>query len=125
MAPQYPAYQQPAQPYSYQPQQQAGGSKEIPITVVIGASIVIWILMIGGLIGYVSVAPCGFLKTALGDQNLAKLQDPNNLESPCAFEKEVYSCQGACSGRPAAKCRVWKLDVNEGCRQFIVEATTK
>lgn len=92
---------------------------------MIAAVIVVWMFIMGSAIGYVLVAPCSFLKSVVGDENLAKLQDQNNLEAPCTFEKDSFSCGGPCSGRPTAKCMLWKLDVNEGCRQFIIEATTK
>ncbi len=125
MAQPYPQYPQSQwAPPQYQ-QPQAGAPKEIPITLVIAGVIVVWILVMGGTLGYVSVAPCAFLNTALGADNLAKLQDQNNLETPCTFAKDSFSCQAACSGRPAARCTVWKLDNNDGCRQFIIEATTK
>lgn len=127
MAQPYPQYPQPPQwaPSSYQPPQAQQPPKEIPITVVIAAVVVVWIFIMGGAVGYVSVAPCTFLKTVLGDDNLAKLQDQDNLETPCTFAKDSFSCREACSGRPAARCTVWKLDNDDGCRQFIIEATTK
>lgn len=126
--PKYPQQQQWTTPYkpAYQPPHGGGEApKEISLALVIAASIVIWMFLMGGAIGYVSIAPCGFLKTVIGEDNLVKLQDQGNLGTPCTFEKDQFSCEGACSGRPTAKCKLWKLDANEGCRQFIIEATTK
>lgn len=127
MAQPYPQYPQSQwAPSSYQqPTQASQPPKEIPITLVIAAVVVVWIFIMGGAVGYVSLAPCTFLHTVLGGDNLAKLQDQSNLDTPCTFAKDSFSCQGACSGRPAARCTVWKLDNNEGCRQFIIVATTK
>ncbi len=133
--PQYPP-QQPQQwttPYrpAYQPPRGGGGGggaeapKEISLALLIAAGIVVWIFIMGGALGYVAVAPCGFLKTVVGNDNLVKLQDQGNLGSPCTFESGKFSCEGACSAKPASKCKVWKLDANEGCTQFIIEATTK
>lgn len=134
--PQYPPQPQQQQqrwttPYgpAYQPPQKGAGGveapKEISPALLIAAGIVVWIFLMGGALGYVAVAPCGFLKTVVGSDNLAKLQDQGNLGSPCTFESGKFSCEGACSAKPASKCKVWKLDANEGCTQFIIEATTK
>lgn len=127
----YPQYPQPQwTPSSYKlPQAATAGAaappKEIPLPVLIAAIIVLWILLAGGAIGYVAVAPCSVLKTLVGEASLAKLQDQGNLETPCTFGTDSFSCQGVCKESLAPNCKVWKLDVNEGCRQFIIEATTK
>lgn len=124
MAQQYPAYAQQTKPYPYQPQQEIR-PKELPIALVIAAGIVAVVFILGGAIGYVSVAPCTFLKSVLGEDNVAKLQDQNNLKTPCQFAENSFSCSTSfCKGRDVP-CTVWKLDNNEGCRQFIIEATTK
>lgn len=111
------------QPYSYKPQA-AGGSKDIPITVVIAVFIVIWVMILGGIISYATVAPCSLLKITTGKDNFLKLQDAQNTEPPCEFAAGAFTCQGACAGRPASRCTVWKFDANEGCRSFLIKATT-
>lgn len=121
--PQYPS-RWGAQPY-YQQQNARPARGDIPVPVVIAAGIVVWVLIIGAVVAYAAMAPCSFLKLTTGEESFAKMQDKSNTDPPCEFENGGFSCQGACTARPASKCRVWKFDENPGCMSFIIEATTK
>lgn len=81
----YPAYQTQQQtvynPPAEMPQPQNLLSKDIPITYVVMGTLVVWILIFGGVFGYMFTQPCQFVAlTSGGEDTLQKLEETNGLD---------------------------------------------